>query len=140
MIKLKNILHEVFEEIRESGRGSGEKEFTISVDGKFIPALSSPNDNIEINVTVLYNFDPGYPSSGAFGSSNHSMEGEGASVEITGHDIFNIIMINDKNIKREINYDMLHPQQKKAIDDLVDEYINKNEENITNKILDGYDG
>lgn len=138
MIKLKSILREVFDDIREADR-IGEKEYEIEFDGIYIPGLMRPTDLIKINIEFSYDFDAGYPARGKHGPPENYDPGEGASVNITGHKILSIKISDENKQEREVDLRFLHPEQLRVIKTLVDSHIKKNSRDIESEILDGWE-
>lgn len=117
MIKLKSILEEISNESKKLLK-EGTRELTLSFDGEEILALSKEADEIEVDVNIDFSWDEG-------------------DVVIEEWDITGISIIGEDNKKRDADIRFLHPTQLKRIEKLVDNYINKNENKIEDKIYNG---
>lgn len=137
MIKLKNILFEVFNDIREAGSKSSEYEYEIEFDDVYIPGLSKSTDVITVNVEISYNLDPGCPGRYS-GRPEDCYPDESASVELTGNRILEITVTDEHRQETKIDIRFLHPQQLKTLQGLVDTHVDTNSSDIESTILDGW--
>lgn len=140
MIKLKSILKEIFEE-SNVGSLSNEYELDIELDGIHIPGLLRPEEMLKIQASLPYDIDKGYSERGQYGSTNRSEQGEGASVELFEAEIGDVsISTGENEEERQVDMRFLHPNQKKTIEDLVEDYVENNKSDIESKILDRWEG
>jgi len=116
MIKLKSILKEVFEETRLNENRSGVFEYEIEFDGEEILTLARKGDIIDVIVDIEY-----------------SINSDG-DIYIRDNEITNILIYSKNGQEREVDMDFLHPIPKRMIEDLVDNYIDKNSERIENEM------
>lgn len=134
--KLKILIKEVLKELynrklNESASSGTYDDYDIEFESLVIPGISTENDKVEVTVSIDYDADTGHEPTGMFGPPEHSTPGEGPSVELVG-DTVTSVRVQEK----EIDLKLFKPDQIAILNDAVKQYINDNEENITNKILD----
>jgi len=136
MIKLKSILKEIFQ---ESGMvsNSNEYELDIELDGIHIPGLLRPEEILKIKASLPYEIDRGYSERGQYGSIDRAEQGEGPSVELSEPEIAEVFISEEgSEEEREIDMRFLHPNQKKEIERLVDDYVEENKNSILDNIIE----
>jgi len=139
MIKLKSILKEIFKENMVSS--SDEYELDIETDELHIPGLIRPGQMLKIRAILPYEVEGGYNERGQFGSTDRAEQGEGASVEFDEAEISEIFIVDEgSEEEREIDIRFLLPQQRKEIENTVEDYVENNKNDIESKILDGWEG
>ena len=129
---IKEVLKELYSrKLKESVSSGTYNDYDIEFESLVIPGISTENDKVEATVSIDYDANIGHEPTGMFVSPEHSTPGEGSSVELVG-DTVTSVRINDK----EIDLKSFKPDQITILNDAIKQYINDNEENITNKILD----
>ncbi len=125
MIKLAEIVRKIYEAKRH-----GMYTWTIEFDSCHILSLCTPEDSVEVEIVINYTYYGGF-----IGSREQPPEPE--EVEFDGWDIESIIIISENGNKREINPVFLHPIARKALDIEIEKYLDKNEDDIQSKIMNG---
>ena len=121
---------------RRSG-ASGEYELEdVEIDGIEIPGLATREIFLKFTITVEYNADPGYPATGMFGPPEHSEPGEGSSVEIVNSYPTHLEIGQPNQDYVEVNMDTLPPERQAILNNVVNDYVNKNSSSIEDSILD----
>jgi hypothetical protein len=133
--KLKILIKEVLKEfydrkLNESASSSTYDDYDIEFESLVIPGISTENDKVEVTVSIDYDADTGHEPTGMFGPPERSTPGEGPSVELNG-DTITSVRVGGK----EIDLASFKPDQIAILNDAVKQYINDNEEKITDRIL-----
>ena len=126
MIKLAEIVRQIY----EAKRHGGMYAYTIEFDSCHILSLCRPTDSVEVEIVINYNYYGGF-----IGSREEPPEP--ASVEFDGWDIEKITITSESGKSREIDARFLHPMARKALDVAIEKYLDKNEDDIQSKIMNG---
>ena len=129
MIKLASIVKEILDEAK---RGSGTYTYNFEFDDTHIPALVRPNESVEIELNINYNYYIGKPGT-------HEDPPESDVVEISDWDIEDIIIRSIGGEHREVDLRFIHPQAKKALYSIIEANLEKNGKDIESKIMNGVD-
>ena len=133
--KLKILVKEVLREfynrkLKETVSSSTYDDYDMEFESLVIPGISTENDKVEVTVSIDYDADSGHEPKGIFGAPEYATPGEGPSVELNG-DTVTSVRVNGK----EIDLKLFKPDQIVILNDAVKQYINDNEEKITDRIL-----
>ena len=111
-------------------------DWEMEIDGLHIPGICLPQDMLEINVDIDYNYTPKIPSRGMFGRPENASPAENAEVELLDHEVKTITCKSENGKERKIYYDYLIRQQQEIIDEAIDEMTLEQEDDIEEKIRD----
>jgi hypothetical protein len=136
--QLKVLIREILKEIYHSkGINISETydDYEIEFESLAIPGISTEDDTVYVSMSINYDASSGYESS-MYGPPEKSYAGEGPSVEITGYHPVSIRVLNSKGKETEYDPKELTEEQRKILEQAIDEHMVRNESKIEDMILD----
>jgi hypothetical protein len=140
MKRKKSLIKEIVQEIRKRQSGaSGEYEdYEIEVDDLAIPGIVNMGDYVLINITIGYEADGGCEGK-TYGPPENCYPGEGASVDIIEQYPVSMKVTDERGQEVEWDVAKLTPEQLLPLRVYVEQYVNKNQSDIEDKILNSID-
>lgn len=136
--QLKSLIKVILKEVIHEGGGvSDEYDLEdVEMDGIEIPNLTTKEYTLKVWIRIEYNADSGSPATGMFGPPEYSSPGEGESVEIINSQPVSLeILAPDDKKFVEVDINKLSPSQKLSLNNAVKSYVDDNESEISDQIL-----
>jgi hypothetical protein len=133
---IKNILREIYKKKLQESSGT-LYEFEIEFENLVIPGISTQNDLVYVDVNIEYEATSDIPARGMFGPPENSSPAESGDFSITDHSIGGVkVLTNGQGQPKDLDIRQLSPQQQQIVQKAVSDYLDNNEDEIQDKVLD----